>query len=101
MTNVLEGAEPFSAAGGPVGVLVVHGFTGSPGSMRALAEGVAAAGHTVELPLLPGHGTTVDDMLQTSWADSALGIRIPASPGTRIAAISFFQWGVETWLILT
>jgi len=37
--------------------------------MRPLAEAFAAAGFTTELPLLPGHGTSVEDMLQTSWAD--------------------------------
>lgn len=58
-----------SADGGPVGVLVLHGFTGNPSSMRGIAEACAAAGHAVELPRLPGHGTTVDDMLTTSWVD--------------------------------
>jgi carboxylesterase len=67
--DVLPGAEPFSADGGPLGVLVLHGFTGNPSSMRPLAEAFAAAGHAVELPRLPGHGTTVEDMLTTSWAD--------------------------------
>lgn len=67
--QILPGAEPFSAAGGRDGVLVVHGFTGNPSSMRPLAEAFAAAGYTVELPRLPGHGTTVDDMLTTRWDD--------------------------------
>jgi carboxylesterase len=67
--HVLPGAEPFSAAGGPHGALVLHGFTGCPQSMRGLAQAFAAAGFAVELPLLPGHGTTVDDMLTTSWLD--------------------------------
>ncbi len=67
--DVLPGAEPFSAPGGPVGVLVLHGFTGNPSSMRPLAEAFAGAGHAVELPRLPGHGTTVEDMLTTTWAD--------------------------------
>jgi carboxylesterase len=66
---VLPGAEPFSAEGGPHGALVLHGFTGSPQSMRGLAEAFAAAGFAVELPRLPGHGTTVEDMGTTSWAD--------------------------------
>ena len=66
---ILEGAEPFSAAGGEHGVLVCHGFTGNPQSMRPLAEAFAAAGFTVELPLWPGHGTSLDDMLETSWDD--------------------------------
>lgn len=68
-SEILTGAEPQSWAGGPDGVLVVHGFTGTPQSMRPLAEAFAAAGFTVELPLLPGHGTSVDDMLPTSWTD--------------------------------
>ena len=67
--DVLAGAEPFSASGGPHGALVVHGFTGCPQSMRGLAQAFAAAGFATELPLLPGHGTSVDDMLATRWAD--------------------------------
>lgn len=69
MTTELSGCEPLSEAGGDTGVLVLHGFTGCPQSMRGLAGAFAAAGHTVELPLLPGHGTTVDDMITTGWAD--------------------------------
>lgn len=67
--EVIPGAEPFSAAGGATGVLVLHGFTGNPSSMRDLAEAFADAGYTVELPRLPGHGTTIDDMLTTSFDD--------------------------------
>jgi carboxylesterase len=63
--------EPFSAPGGPHGVLVLHGFTGNPSSMRGVAEALAAAGVAVELPLLPGHGTTVEDMLTTRFSDWA------------------------------
>lgn len=66
---IMAGAEPFSAAGGDAGVLVIHGFTGTPQSMRPLAEAFADAGFTVELPLLPGHGTVVEDMVSTGWAD--------------------------------
>jgi len=66
---VLAGAEPFSATGGPHGALVVHGFTGNPQSMRGLAQAFAAAGFAVELPRLPGHGTTVEDMAQYRWSD--------------------------------
>ena len=65
----MPGAEPFSAAGGPHGALVLHGFTGTPQSMRGLAEAFAEAGFAVELPLLPGHGTSVDDMATTTFAD--------------------------------
>jgi carboxylesterase len=37
--------------------------------MRPLAHAFAEAGFTVEQPLLPGHGTKIDDMLETHWAD--------------------------------
>lgn len=66
----LLGAEPWSHIGaGTSGVLVVHGFTGSPSSMRGVAEACAAAGFHVELPQLKGHGTAVADMLPTRWSD--------------------------------
>ncbi|MFI5528084.1 alpha/beta hydrolase [Kitasatospora sp. NPDC051853] len=65
----MPGAEPFHREGGPVGVLFVHGFTGSPQSMRPWAEEFAAAGYTVSLPLLPGHGTRWQDMQVTRWED--------------------------------
>src|SRR5262249_1391052 len=66
---VLPGAEPFSADGGEIGVLLCHGFTGCPQSLRPWAEAMAKAGHTVRLPLLPGHGTTWQDMNRTTWRD--------------------------------
>ena len=72
MTALIPGAEPWSHIGTSAhGALVVHGFTGNPGSMRGVAEALAAAGYHVEMPLLPGHGTTVDDMLPTRWSDWA------------------------------
>ena len=66
---IIPGAHAWSSEGGSHGVLVLHGFTGSPQSMRPLAEAMAKAGFTVELPLLPGHGTSLDDMVPTRWAD--------------------------------
>jgi carboxylesterase len=62
-------AEPFAADGGPVGVLVCHGFTGSPRTVRPWAEHLAAAGLTVRAPRLPGHGTTWRDLNRTGWQD--------------------------------
>jgi carboxylesterase len=68
-TPILPGCEPYSTKNGPLGVLVLHGFTGNPTSMRSLAERLARGGFSVELPRLPGHGTSVEDMMTTSWAD--------------------------------
>jgi len=67
--TVRPGAEPVSHEGDRRGVLVVHGFTGSPGTMRPVTDALVAAGFSVEVPRLAGHGTTVDDMLTTGWAD--------------------------------
>jgi carboxylesterase len=76
---VLPGAEPYahdipatsgSGDGVPrVGVLLCHGFTGSPQSMRPWGEHLAAAGFGVRLPRLPGHGTVWKDMQVTRWDD--------------------------------
>jgi carboxylesterase len=66
---IMLGAEPWSYQGGSHGVLVLHGFTGNPQSMRPLAEALADAGFTVDLPLLPGHGTRIEDMIPTRFAD--------------------------------
>ncbi|GAA3237670.1 alpha/beta hydrolase [Streptomyces thermocoprophilus] len=66
---VLPGAEPYRHEGGEVGVLLCHGFTGSPQSLRPWAEQLAEHGLTVSLPLLPGHGTRWEDMAVTGWQD--------------------------------
>lgn len=78
-TQVVAGAEPFAADGhGPnarIGVLVSHGFTGSPYSMRPWAEHLAAAGYPVRLPRLPGHGTNWRELNTTRWTDWYAEIR--------------------------
>jgi carboxylesterase len=66
---VLPGAEPYRHEGGEVGVLLCHGFTGSPQSLRPWARHLAGHGLTVALPLLPGHGTRWTDMALTGWPD--------------------------------
>lgn len=66
---VLPGAEPYTHDGGPVGVLLCHGFTGSPQSLRPWAEYLADAGLSVSLPRLPGHGTTWQELARTRWED--------------------------------
>ncbi|MFJ3668372.1 alpha/beta hydrolase [Streptomyces sp. NPDC090106] len=66
---VLPGAEPYRHEGGETGVLLCHGFTGSPQSLRPWARHLAERGLTVSLPLLPGHGTRWQDMRLTGWQD--------------------------------
>jgi len=66
---LLPDAEPFNHDGGPIGVVVCHGFTGQPKSMKPWAKYLAEAGLTVRLPRLPGHGTTWQEMNNTTWQD--------------------------------
>ena len=66
---VMPGAEPFFHSGGSTAVLLCHGFTGNPSSLRPWADYLAAAGLTVSLPRLPGHGTTWQEMAGTRWED--------------------------------
>ncbi len=69
----VPGAEPFSARGsgarGQVGIVVVHGFTANPTGTRPLGMRLAAAGYSVEVPLLPGHGTSARDLARTRYSD--------------------------------
>ncbi len=67
--DILPGCEPFSSPGNAKGVLVLHGFTGNPYSMRPLAQRCADAGYSVELPRLPGHGTSMEDLVPRRWGD--------------------------------
>jgi carboxylesterase len=59
--------EPFDFLGNKIGCLLIHGFTGSPGEMRPLGEHLHNKGYTVKGVLLPGHGTSVEDLAQTDW----------------------------------
>ncbi len=65
----LEWNEPLYLEGTRVGVVVLHGFTGSPQSLHEYALRLADAGHTVALPLLTGHGTTPDELERARWTD--------------------------------
>jgi carboxylesterase len=74
----VEGAPPgylddFAVRGSgenaKIGILFVHGFTGSPSSMRPWAEFFSARGYTVRVPRLPGHGTRWEDLNKVNWQE--------------------------------
>jgi carboxylesterase len=69
VTRVVPGAEPFTFHGGPIGVLLLHGFTGNPASLRRIGEWLANRGHTVSCPRYPGHGTSWKELGRTRWQD--------------------------------
>ncbi|HEX2240474.1 MAG TPA: alpha/beta fold hydrolase [Actinomycetota bacterium] len=60
--KVLEGAEEFSLGEGPVGALIIHGFTSSPQVVRPIGAYLAERGIHAVAPRLPGHGTTWQDL---------------------------------------
>ena len=70
----MEGAEPFFLPGGEQGVLLIHGFTGSPGEIRLLGEYLHQKGYTVLAPRLCGHGATVEEMSKTRWSHWYAGV---------------------------
>jgi carboxylesterase len=69
--SVVPGCEAFHMEGGPAGVLLLHGFTGNPSSLRQIGEWLTARGHAVECPRYPGHGTTWRDLGRYGWRDWA------------------------------
>lgn len=62
-------SRPSRAPKARTGVLLCHGFTGSPASLRPWGEYLAAAGCAVAIPRLPGHGTSWPDLNRTGWPD--------------------------------
>lgn len=54
---------------GRSGCLLIHGLTGTPEEVLPIGEHLARRGYAIEAPMLPGHGTTVDDLRWTTWRD--------------------------------
>ena len=67
--KILPGAEPIFKNGNEIGILLIHGFTGSPYEMKPLADIFINKGYTVSAPLLCGHGTSAEDMINCKWYD--------------------------------
>lgn len=71
--QILDGAHPYQSPGAGehagTAVLLQHGITSTPQMVRPVAEHLADEGYAVSAPLLPGHGTTWQDMATTRYAD--------------------------------
>lgn len=67
LTDRYPQARDFTLPGGSTAVLMIHGFTATPAQMRRLGGYLGEQGYTVRGMLLPGHGATVEDMLQSGW----------------------------------
>ena len=72
---IKKDAETFFMQGGDEGVLLIHGFTGSPAELLLLGNFLNAAGFTVLGIRLAGHGTNENDLIKTSqenWFNTVL-----------------------------
>ena len=69
MSEIIPTAEPFFFPGGPIGCLLVHGFTGTPKEMRWMGEYLAEKGYSVLGVRLAGHATHPADLLRLRWQD--------------------------------
>lgn len=68
MTNIPE-SESLRLFAGKTGVLMLHGFTGSPASIKPWALALHERGLSISVPRLPGHGTHWSDLNKVSWQD--------------------------------
>jgi len=84
----VDPTAPVSVDGDPtgagrIGVLLCHGFTSMPGSLAAWADHLVAAGRTVRLPLLPGHGTRWQELNRTGFDDWLTAVTVSLAELTR------------------
>jgi carboxylesterase len=67
----MDGAEPRYVPGKSAGVLLLHDLSGSPQMLDTLATALTETGFTIDVPLLPGHGTDINDLVDMTWDDWA------------------------------
>jgi carboxylesterase len=65
----ISNSESIYLSGGKTGLLLLHGFTGSPASILPWAVGIHEAGFTVSVPRIAGHGTKWQDLNRSTWED--------------------------------
>ncbi|PTM56610.1 alpha/beta hydrolase [Desmospora activa] len=91
--------EPFFYPGSTTGILLIHGFTGTPSELRPLGEALRQQGYTVHAPLLPGHGTTPEELANTTWPDWWNAVRdayqrLRAEGCERVVAVGLSMGGI-------
>ncbi len=71
---VVSGAEPYFFKGNQIGILLSHGFVGTPQSVKYLGEQLASQGYTVYGVRLTGHGTHYKDLENCHYQDWILDL---------------------------
>jgi carboxylesterase len=70
MNQIIPTAEPFYFPGSKTGILLVHGFTGTPKEMRKLGEYLNQEHQFSVLGIrLAGHATHPEDMIRSNYTD--------------------------------
>lgn len=89
-----------SFGGKEAAMVVLHGFTGSPASFIPQVDALIAEGFRVEVPLLPGHGTTVDDLAETRfdhwWKEASSAIERVIAEGLPTFVMGLSMGGTLT-----
>lgn len=99
MKSQRRSPDPFFYPGSTTGILLIHGFTGTPSEMRPLGEFLKQQGYTVYAPLLPGHGTSPEQLADTTWLDWWSAVqeayrRLRAEGSERVVAVGLSMGGI-------
>jgi carboxylesterase len=99
---IVPGSEPFYLPGGPVGCLLMHGFTAMPDEVRWLGDYLSERGHTVLGLRFAGHATHPRDLARTRWTDWLAsvedGLAILRGTTQRTVLVGLSMGGVVTLL---
>ncbi len=68
-TQTISTTEPFLLQGNKTGILLIHGFTGTPKEMRWMGEYLNKQGYSCLGIRLAGHATRPKDMVRSRWTD--------------------------------
>lgn len=92
------GADSFYHEHGSTGVLLLHGYSGSPNELRPMGQALHAAGYTVHGPLLAGHGGTMADLHGIRWqewfASAEEGLRLLRASCEQVFVCGFSAGGL-------
>lgn len=85
------------------GVLLLHGFKGSPSEMKYLGERISARGYSISIPRLPGHGTVIQDLTRVTgrdWLTAAREALVELSSHCReVSVVGLSMGGILTLLL--